>query len=87
MTDAMDAAWEALEREAARLRHRHLRDLFADDPTRFQMFSAALDDLLVDFSKEKIDDDALRALIRLAEAADLVERRKDLFAGAAINLT
>ena len=87
MTDAMDTAWRALDREGARLRRRHLRDLFADDPSRFERFSVTLDDLLVDFSKEKIDDAALQSLFNLAKAADLAGRRDALFAGAPVNLT
>ncbi len=87
MTDAMNTAWQALDREGARLRRRHLRDLFADDPSRFERFSVTLDDLLVDFSKEKIDDAALQSLLHLAKAADLAGRRDALFAGAPVNLT
>ncbi|GAB5470773.1 MAG: glucose-6-phosphate isomerase [Rhodospirillales bacterium] len=87
MTEALSQAWARVEAEGARLRPLHLRDLFAADPGRVAALSVALDDLYIDFSKEKLDLQALQALLALAEAADLPSRRADLFSGAAINLT
>jgi glucose-6-phosphate isomerase len=83
----LEAAWERLRAEADRLRPQHLRDLFAADPARFGRFSVRLDDLLIDFSKEKIDADALSALLDLARAAGVPALRDAMFAGEAINLT
>ena len=87
MPPALDAAWAAVHAEAARLEPRHLRDLFAEDPARFDQFHATLDDLTVDFSKERIDPGAMGALFALARAAEVEERRDALFSGAAINET
>jgi glucose-6-phosphate isomerase len=83
----LDAAWARLETEGARLRGLDLRALFAGDPGRFPRLTRRMGDLLLDMSKEKIDDDALTALIALAEAADVPGKRDALFAGAPINLT
>ena len=64
-----------------------MRRLFAEDPGRFATFSARLDDLLLDYSKNRIDRAAMRALIGLAEAAEVDARRADMFAGRTINPT
>ncbi|MEM8756045.1 MAG: glucose-6-phosphate isomerase, partial [Pseudomonadota bacterium] len=88
MTTIEDATlWGALEAEASRLKRRSLRDLFAADPSRFEALSFRLDDLLIDFSKEKIDAAALDALLRLAEARGVAARRDAMVAGEPINST
>ena len=87
MPDAMIRAWRAVEQEGARLMSRSLRELFARDPGRFASLSFAFEDLLVDFSKERIDRAALDALLALAEAAELPARRDAMFAGERVNTT
>jgi glucose-6-phosphate isomerase len=80
-------AFFALE---AHLRDFHdvtIADLFAKDARRFADFHAALDDLLFDFSKHRIDRTTLKLLLDLARAAKLEERRAALFAGAIVNPT
>lgn len=86
MTD-LESAWLRIDREAARLSPLHLRELFDADPERPARLSLDLDDLVYDFSKERLDADALAALFGLAEAADVVGRRDALFAGEAVNTT
>ena len=54
---------------------------FADDPERFDGFSANLDDLLIDFSKERIDADALTHLLDLARSVDVEGNRTAMFCG------
>ena len=87
MSDATGRAWRRVEREGERLGTIPLRTLFEREPERFASFSFHHEDLLVDFSKEKIDRPALDTLIALAEAADLPARRDALFAGERINST
>lgn len=82
-----ETAWTAVAREADRLIGTTLRDLFAQDAGRFEALSWSLDDLLIDFSKEKIDVAALEALLDLARAADVEPKRDAMFAGEKINLT
>ena len=86
-SDSLEAAWERIHREAARLRPIHLRTLFADDPARFARLSFAFEDLSLDLSKEKLDAAALDALLALARAADIEGRREAMFAGAPVNRT
>ncbi len=86
MTDT-DNAWNHVAAQAQRLKPMHLRELFKGDPRRFERFSRSGAGLTVDFSKEKIDEGAFDALMRLAEAADVAGRRDAMFGGEAINLT
>ena len=81
------AAFAHLSALAARPGGRLITPLFAADPARAARFSASLDDLTLDFSKNAIDDVALDGLFALAQAADLDGFRRRLFAGDAVNLT
>jgi glucose-6-phosphate isomerase len=78
---------ETLAPHAERLRGRTLRALFAADEGRFARFSATFEDMTLDFSKEKLDAEALAALLALAESAGLAERRDAMASGAPVNLT
>ncbi|GAB2183584.1 glucose-6-phosphate isomerase [Roseibium sp. LAB1] len=84
---ALEAAFEALNRHAEQLKGTSLRQLFAADPTRFDTFSATTDDLLLDYSKSRIDGKALGLLLDLARAADVEGKRAAMFAGDKINGT
>ncbi|HMK89804.1 MAG TPA: glucose-6-phosphate isomerase [Methylocystis sp.] len=81
------AALAALRAHAQALAAVRARELFAQDPERFQKFSVVLDDLVFDFSKHKITRETLDLLVRLARAQRLEDRRAELFAGEAVNLT
>ena len=76
-----------LDPHAARLKATSLRALFADDPDRFGTFSVRMDDLLIDYSKEKIDAEALGALFGLARDAGVEAGREAMVSGAHWNLT
>ena len=80
-------AWRALEEHARGMAGRHLRDLFAADPDRFARFSLRFEDLLLDYSKHRIDQETLRLLLDLAHAADVENWRAMMFEGAKINHT
>ncbi|WP_417710654.1 glucose-6-phosphate isomerase [Roseibium aggregatum] len=84
---ALEAAFEALNQHAEQLEGTSLRQLFAADPARFETFSAKTDDLLLDYSKSRIDAKALDLLIGLARAADVEGKRAAMFAGEKINGT
>jgi glucose-6-phosphate isomerase len=81
------ASWRALERHAETMATQHLRDLFASDPDRFARFSLRLDDLLLDYSKNRITEETLRLLLDLARQADVAGWRDRMFAGDRINTT
>ena len=81
------AAWSALEAHARSLADRPMRALFADDPERFRRFSLRLDDVLLDYAKNRITDETMRLLVALADQADVAGWRDKMFAGAKINNT
>jgi glucose-6-phosphate isomerase len=81
------AAWQALGRHAGAMASVHLRELFANDPERFARLSLRSDDLLLDFSKNRITDETLRLLLDLARLADVAGWRNRMFAGDRINTT
>ncbi|MEM1345664.1 MAG: glucose-6-phosphate isomerase [Pseudomonadota bacterium] len=83
----MEAAWQAVQAAAARLKTEHLRALFAGDPERFSRFHRAFEDLEIDVSREKIDAEAFAALLALARATGVEAHRDAMAAGKAINLT
>ena len=64
-----------------------MRATFADDPKRFSRYSLQLDDLLLDWSKCLVDDEALSLLGEMAKVAKVEERRDAMFAGKPINNT
>ncbi len=84
---AVDAAFALLAAHRARLAEVPILRLFEDDPGRFKRFSARLDELLLDYSKNRIDGPAMEALVGLAEAADVPGRRADMLAGKPVNAT
>ena len=80
-------AWTDIHAHAARLQRVTLRDLFSGDENRFAELSASLDDLTIDFSKEKLDGAALNALLQLARQARVEAKRDAMFRGETWNLT
>ncbi|RMG59171.1 MAG: glucose-6-phosphate isomerase, partial [Gammaproteobacteria bacterium] len=80
-------AWKALEEHYAEVRDLHMRDLFAQDPERFPRFTARLNDILFDYSKNRITDRTLTLLLDLARQADVEGWRERMFAGEPINHT
>jgi glucose-6-phosphate isomerase len=86
-TQPRQAAFARLATLAARPDGRSITPRFAADPERARNFSAALDDLTLDYSKSAIDAEARDALFALAEAADLEGFRRRLFAGEMVNAT
>ena len=80
-------AWQALTAHAAQIKPRHLRELFAEDSQRFQRFSLRQDDVLLDFSKQRITPETLTLLHKLWQDADVPGWIKRLRSGEAINHT
>jgi glucose-6-phosphate isomerase len=76
-----------LKLEAKRLKRMNLRDAFESDPKRFQRFSADGAGIHLDFSKNLIDAELLKSLVKLAKSSGLEKRRRAMFSGEAINVT
>jgi glucose-6-phosphate isomerase len=80
-------AWTALGRHFRKIRVRHLRSLFAADPTRGRRLTAEAAGLFLDYSKNRVTGETVRLLIRLARQCGLRERIDAMFAGERINAT
>ena len=81
------AAWQALRDHHATMRSVHLRNLFADDPKRGERMTAEAAGVLLDYSKNRIDDETLCLLVELAEQSGLRGRIDAMFRGEKINVT
>jgi glucose-6-phosphate isomerase len=79
--------WAALEKHHEKVRGLHLRDLFAGDPTRGERLTAEGVGLYLDYSKNRITDDTVGLLVRLAEECGLRERAEAMFRGDHINVS
>jgi glucose-6-phosphate isomerase len=64
-----------------------MRDLFAQDPARFGRFSERFNDLLLDYSKNRITEETMALLFALARQARVEEWREKMFNGEQINVT
>ena len=80
-------SWRALTAHHEQIKDVHLRTLFADDPNRAERFCAEGAGLFLDYSKNRITDETLRLLLRLAEERGVAKRRDAMFAGEKINAT
>jgi glucose-6-phosphate isomerase len=76
-----------LQAHHAQMEAVHMRDLFAADPARFERFSLRVGDMLLDYSKNRITDETMRLLVRLAEESDVTGWRERMFSGEKINNT
>jgi glucose-6-phosphate isomerase len=79
--------WQKLCQHQQAIVSTHMRDLFANDPKRFEKYSFQLDDILFDFSKHRITDETLPLLMQVAREADIEGWRDRMFAGEKINFT
>lgn len=84
---ALETTFELLANQADALSKTSLRTLFQEDPDRFAKYSARFDDLLLDYSKTKLDPKAFELLLDLARQADVEGRRAAMFEGGKINTT
>ena len=80
-------AWRALQQHYDTIQSQHLRDLFADDPDRFQKFSLHFEGTLVDVSKNRINEETLTLLRQLAADTQVKEAIEAMFGGERINHT
>ncbi|EPZ6579994.1 glucose-6-phosphate isomerase [Escherichia coli] len=82
------AAWQALQKHFDEMKDVTIADLFAKDGDRFSKFSATFDDqMLVDYSKNRITEETLAKLQDLVKECDLAGAIKSMFSGEKINRT
>lgn len=80
-------AWNRLEEYHFEFEGKHIKELFANDANRFEKYSLKFEDILVDFSKNIVDDEIRNALIDLAKECGLNEAVESMFTGQKINAT
>jgi glucose-6-phosphate isomerase len=79
--------WQAVADHYEKLKDVHLRDLFAEDSRRGELFTAEAGDLHLDYSKNRVRTDTMELLVALAEASGLRDRIEAMFRGEHINVT
>ena len=84
---ATTASWQNLKHHYEKTRNTHMKTLFEEDPHRFDKFSIRFNEILVDFSKNRITAETLKLLIALAKECGLEKAIEDMFSGEKINET
>ena len=87
MNITSSAAWKALEAHRQSLSPVHLRQLFASNPDRVAALSLSFDDILYDFSKQRMDSATLPLLVELTKEVGLAEATARMFSGEKINVS
>jgi glucose-6-phosphate isomerase len=80
-------AWKALQSHHTQAATLQLRDLFRQDPKRFERYHLQCDDIFLDYSKNRVTDETMRLLFDLARQADLPAWTEKMFTGQKINTT
>ncbi len=80
-------SWNSLANHYLNMRSVQMKDLFAQDPERFEQMSLRFEDILLDYSKNMLTAETLNYLFRLAEEVKLPEAIESMFRGEQINET
>ncbi|MCP4671870.1 MAG: glucose-6-phosphate isomerase, partial [Desulfobacula sp.] len=80
-------AWKNLTEHYSEFKNVHMKDLFKKDPERFNKFSIKFNNILVDYSKNRIDEQTLELLLDLACEVNLKDAINKMFSGDFINET
>lgn len=80
-------AWKLLEEHYKQIQNKHLRQWFKEDPQRFKKYSIHFNDIVFDYSKNRIEDKTLDLLLKLAEETKVKDAIEKLFTGDKINET
>jgi glucose-6-phosphate isomerase len=82
-----NTSWHNLQKHYKKIYKLHMRTLFEKDPKRFDRFSIKHNDFLLDYSKNRITEDTIKLLLKLAKDAKLKTWIKKMFEGYKINIT
>ncbi|MFY0608386.1 MAG: glucose-6-phosphate isomerase [Cyclobacteriaceae bacterium] len=80
-------AWKKLSSHFNEIESKQMSDLFKNDASRFEKYSRKFEDIFLDFSKNRIDENTFKLLCQLADEVKLDEAKAKMFGGDAINLT
>ena len=80
-------SWKLLQQHFEEMKNVQIKDLFEEDPARFDKYSFAVPDIICDFSKNIATDKTWQLLLQLATDCGLEEAIKAMFNGEKINET
>jgi len=80
-------AWKKLQKHYRLMKNRHMADMFRRDHERFSKFSLRYEDMIVDYSKNIINEKTMQLLLKLAEEVNLKDAIEKMFSGDTINET
>ncbi len=80
-------SWKSLRAHQKKIAGKHMREMFAKDPRRFENFSLKACGILLDYSKNRINGKTMPLLFDLAREARVEEWRDKMFAGEKVNFT
>ncbi|MGH2566166.1 MAG: glucose-6-phosphate isomerase, partial [Ginsengibacter sp.] len=80
-------SWQQLQQHFEEMKNVRIKDLFMDDPERFQKYSFSVPEIVFDFSKNIINGTTIRLLLQLADECGLREAIDAMFTGEKINET
>jgi glucose-6-phosphate isomerase len=80
-------AWQALAKHYTQVKDLHMRELFSAEPARFDDFSIKFNNILLDYSKNRITEETLQLLVQLARESNLADWIQRMFSGKHINNT
>jgi glucose-6-phosphate isomerase len=79
--------WQKLQQHHQLIANKHMRELFAENPQRFDQFSLTAADLFLDYSKNRITAETMQLLVGLAKEVNLTDHIEAMFTGQIINKT
>ncbi len=80
-------SWTSLSSHFREVASLEIKELFKENPNRFNEFHISFEDILIDFSKNRITNNTLKLLIELANECQLPKAILSMFEGAEINHT
>lgn len=86
-TLAQTPVWKELLKHLEEIQQVQMRELFAKEPQRFEHMSLFLNDILLDYSKNRVTDKTLKLLFKLARQEQLPQHIEQMFGGEKINYT
>ena len=80
-------SWNELQQHFEEMKRVHMKDMFMDQPDRFQKYCFAVPEIVCDFSKNIINDTTVKLLLQLADECGLKDAIEAMFTGEKINET
>jgi glucose-6-phosphate isomerase len=84
---AETTSWQQLTGHLLTMQATHMRELFEEDPERFEKFQIKLNDILIDYSKNIVTEETMNLLLDLAHEVQLKDSIDAMFNGDRINQT